>query len=328
MAEILLYGSIYSFTAEEIVSKLDSMMDEPEITLRISSGGGDVFAGYSILAKLQEYKGKLIVKVDGWAASMAAFMLLFSSDSESLDVSSIMFHRADMYVYTPEDQAWLDGVNATMRKKMEQKIPSELFATVTGKSYSEMFDPKTRIDITLTAKQAKKLGLIKRITTLDVAAAKQIESVYSSLAAHAPELPESIAALITAAPEPIKPSKPIQSIMNIAELRAAHPAIVAEVERTAAEIAVTAERDRVGAFMAFIDVDPTAVKAGIEAGKPLSQTEMASFARKAMTADALKTVEAATTTETPTAEVTPQATAEATAVSKFLAESNADRVSK
>lgn len=323
MAEILLYGSIYSFTAEDIVSQINNRMEDPEITLRISSGGGDVFAGYSILAKLQEYKGKLTVKVDGWAASMAAFMLLFAEDSESLDVSNFVFHRADMSVYTPEDQTWLNSVNAMMRLKMKAKVDANLFKTVTGYSYDEMFDPNKRIDVNITAKQAKQLGLIKRITTLNVSAAKQIESDFMRIAAHSDKLPESIKSVIDAdKPESFKP---INTIMTIAELKAAHPAIIAEIEKNAADAAVNAERDRVGAFMEFHDIDPVAVKAGIEAGKPISATEMAAFARKGIQAASVQAASDATQVDTTTEEITPEKKAEAEQLNKFLAEANADR---
>jgi ATP-dependent protease ClpP protease subunit len=319
MAEILLYGSIYSFTAEDIVSKLNDMDSEPEITLRISSGGGDVFAGYSILAKLQEYKGKLNVKVDGWAASMAAFMLLFASDSESLDVTNFTFHRADAYISTPEDQAWLDSVNKMLRSKMEQKIDAGLFQSVTGYSYDEMFDPAKRIDVNINATQAKQLGLIKRITTLSVSAAKQIQSDFIRIAAHSTKLPDSIQSVIDTK------VKPINTIMTIAELKAAHPAIIAEIEKNAADAAVNAERDRVGAFMEFHDIDPVAVKAGIEAGKPISATEMAAFARKGIQAASVQAASDATQVDTTTDEITPEKKAEAAKLDAFLAEANADR---
>ena len=42
------------------------------------------------------------------------------------------------------------------------------------------------------------------------------------------------------------------------------------------------ERDRAGAWAEFMDVDPAAVKAGIQSGDNLSATKMAEFSRKIM----------------------------------------------
>jgi hypothetical protein len=42
--------------------------------------------------------------------------------------------------------------------------------------------------------------------------------------------------------------------------------------------------------MAFSEIDPVAVKAGIESGKPMSATQMSAFSLKAIQANALATL--------------------------------------
>ena len=82
-AEILIYGSIGeswfgdSITAKQFseeLSKLDSSVNE--ITVRINSPGGDVFDGIAIYNRLKQHKAKIIVHVDGLAASIASIIAL------------------------------------------------------------------------------------------------------------------------------------------------------------------------------------------------------------------------------------------------------------
>ena len=280
MQEILLYGGINSFSAEEFIQKLNEF-DGEDITCRINCQGGDVFAGWGMIAKMRECSSNITVKVDGIAASMAAFMLLFADNVECLDASSFIFHRADGYISSPEDKAWLDSINANFRKKMEDKIPGALFKQVTGKSYNDMFNPETRIDCMITAKQAKQLGLVSKINKLSVSEAKMVKALADKYNFTA-ELPTQIAAVLEleSKVEPI--IEPIK-MKTIAEFKAAHPDLFAQVQQEA----IDAERDRVGSFLAFLEIDTVTAKAGIESGKPMTQTQMAQFNLKAMQANTL-----------------------------------------
>jgi ATP-dependent Clp protease protease subunit len=280
MQEILLYGGINSFSAEEFIQKLNEF-DGEDITCRINCQGGDVFSGWGMIAKMQEYSGNISVKVDGIAASMAAFMLLFADNVECLDASSFIFHRADGYVSTDEDKAYLNSINANFRKKMEEKIPNALFKQVTGKSYSDMFNPETRIDCMLTAKQAKELGLVSKINKLSVTEAKKVKALADKYK-FTSELPTEITAVLESEIKTLEPIK----MKTVAEFKAAHPELFAQVQLEAVE----AERDRVGSFMAFSEIDPVAVKEGIESGKAMSATQMSQFSLKAIQAKTLGTL--------------------------------------
>lgn len=83
-------------------------------------------------------------------------------------------------------------------------------------------------------------------------------------------------------------------IMNRAELQAKHPELFAEI----VGLGVAQERDRVGAWAVFADVDVKAVKEGITSGEPLSQTAMAEFSLKKLSAVKVAEVTAETTTDT------------------------------
>jgi hypothetical protein len=75
--------------------------------------------------------------------------------------------------------------------------------------------------------------------------------------------------------------------------------------------------------MAFSEIDPVAVKAGIESGKPMSQTQMSEFSLKAIQAKTLGTLP---NTPTPVAAAPETAATEKTEAEKkqaaFLAEAS------
>ena len=164
MKQILLYNPIFSFVAEEFINAINDAGDE-DITIRVNSPGGSVFAGWGMAAALSEKKN-VTVKVDGVAASMAFYLLLFADKVEALDVSMFMIHRADGNAESDEEKALLKSVNNTLKSKMSEKIDAQAFEDVTGTSIDDMFDAEERKDVWITAKQAKKIGLVSKINRL------------------------------------------------------------------------------------------------------------------------------------------------------------------
>lgn len=80
-SEILLYGQIAgesSWWGDEVTPRsfaedLESLNGK-DVTVRINSGGGDVFAAHAIHNQLIAYKGKVTVVIDGLAASAATII--------------------------------------------------------------------------------------------------------------------------------------------------------------------------------------------------------------------------------------------------------------
>ena len=94
-----MYGEIseYSWYEDDITPKefnkdLKAMGEVDEITVRINSGGGDVFAAVAIYTRLKEHKANIAVKIDGWCAS-AATIIAMAGDSIEISVGGIfMIH--------------------------------------------------------------------------------------------------------------------------------------------------------------------------------------------------------------------------------------------
>lgn len=271
--EILFYNyGIGADTAQVFIKELEEAKAD-DVTVRINSPGGNPFFGWGAIAKFKEHEGKKKIKVDGAAQSMAAYMILFGEDVEALDVSNILFHRASMNIYSDEDKRFLDSINANLRKKLEAKVDAAKWKEVTGVSIKDMFESENLIDVSLNAKQAKQLGIINKIVTLKPNELTALNEKFSGVAAKVDPDKEK------------ENQNPIK--MTKEELKSKHPDVYASIVKEGIE----AEQDRAGAWMAFVDIDPEAVKKGIDEGKSLSQKQMAEFSRKAMSAAALTDLE-------------------------------------
>lgn len=308
MAEILLYSSLYSSSVASLIKEMEAAKGE-DMTLRVNSPGGEVFQTYGLVAKYQEHPKRKVIKVDGIAASSAAFLCCYADEVECLDVSSFLFHRAAFWYednptyFTDDIKAALNEMNAQLRAAMESKMTAADFEKETGVSYDSLFSLDSRIDVSLNAKQAKKLGLVQTVTKITPAKRKDIEAMAMQFAANHVWIPEAEA---TEIPQPPTPKILKPNTMTIEKLKAEHP----DVYAAAVKEGVTAERDRVGSFLAFIDVDPETVAKGIKAGDNLTATAMAELSRKEFNKKASIKAEdenaPAVTTEQPTAPATPQ----------------------
>jgi ATP-dependent protease ClpP protease subunit len=269
--ELYLFAPIYDFVAEAVLSQIEDNMDN-DVTLRTLTPGGNLFAAYSIYAKLKEH-GNVHLKVDGAANSAGAFLPLYAKSSECLDVSRFVFHRADMFVENAEEQKFLDDVNKDLKRQMKMRIDADKWKEATGITIEQMFDPTTRKDFTLTGVQAKAVGLVTKVVKLT------------------PQMQKELVALndyykVAATTEEEENKNPKITTMTKEEFKAKHPEVYAAI----ATEAVTAERDRVGAWMAFSKADPEAVAKGIKEGKNLSQTEMAELSVKMLSGKTLDTI--------------------------------------
>jgi len=283
--ELYLYSPIYDFVAENLITKLEDNKTS-DVVIRMNTPGGSVFSGWGIIAKMKEHTGKIHLKVDGSVASMGSFILAYATSAEALDVSRIMIHRANGYVETPEDQKFLDDINADLRKKFALKIDEAKLKELKGIGFDEIFDSTKRIDVWLSAKEAKQIGLIDKVVKLNPVEMSAFNNAFEIAAIHNEETENS---------EKNKKITP----MNIEKLKAEHPEVYAAV----IALGIAQEKDRVGAWLAFNAIDPVAVKKGITDGKNITQTEMAEFTVTALGAKTLGEIEGKSTKAVKTEEV-------------------------
>lgn len=275
--ELYIYSSINSDSSLAFLQSMEENANE-DVVIRVNSPGGSVFAFWGMAAKMNESTGKKIIKVDGLAASAGAFFLLYGDEVEALDVSTLMLHRADAHISSPEDQARLDLINADLRAKLTAKIDDKKMKELKGVSIKDLFNPDSRIDLFLTAKEAKAIGLIDKITKVNPKEATAFTEKYFNVAAQFNT---------PAAPTPQTPKT-----MTLAEFKSANPGLYNEILELGITAGVEKEKDRVEAALVFNEIDPKGVKAAIESGKPLSAKQMAEFALKQMSPETLKKLSA------------------------------------
>lgn len=98
--EILLYGPIAGerswfgdeATPKQFAEDLESL-GGCDVTVRINSGGGDVFAAHAIHNLLRGYKGKVTVMIDGLAASAATVVAMAGDKIIMPDNALFMIHN-------------------------------------------------------------------------------------------------------------------------------------------------------------------------------------------------------------------------------------------
>ena len=96
-AEILLYGEIGSdfggVDATDFYNDVTAL-DAPEITFRINSYGGDVFAGNAIYNQIRRLDALTTTAVDGVAASIASVIAMAGDRVTMAPNSMLMIHNA------------------------------------------------------------------------------------------------------------------------------------------------------------------------------------------------------------------------------------------
>jgi ATP-dependent protease ClpP protease subunit len=322
--EILLYNDIYSYTASEFVSSLNDALDS-DIVVRIATDGGDPQYVFGMVAKFAEHPKNKQIKVDGKAYSGGSFFCLYSDNVEALNVSQFLFHRAaypdwfekEPKLFTDAIKEELVKVNANLRAAFEAKIDVEAFQKLKKVSVDDLFSMEKRIDVFLTAKEAKKIGLIDTIVDITPKKKAEIQSRMKMAAKHsAPASQTELDLDLT-----------IKKDMTLIEFKAAHPEIFAQ----AVTEGVNQERDRVGSWLPYMAADPTLVTASIKEGKTITATAMSELNVKMFAANSLAALAAANAGAVVTPEVELAAkgsdAAKAAEAEKKLAFRNEARVS-
>ncbi len=98
--EIFLYGMIgQSFfgdgiSADQFRRDLGKLSGVTTIDVRINSDGGDVFEGQAMYSLLTQHSAKIIVHIDGLAASAASFIAMAGDEIEISEAGFVMVHEA------------------------------------------------------------------------------------------------------------------------------------------------------------------------------------------------------------------------------------------
>ncbi|MFN8317150.1 MAG: ATP-dependent Clp protease proteolytic subunit [Chitinophagales bacterium] len=284
--EILLYGSIESYSSTAFIQQMEENADQ-DLSVRINSPGGVPEYGWGMIAKFLSHSGPKKITVDSQAHSMAAFFLCYVDDAEALDVSEFLIHRAAYPSWIENNPDYFDAaargnlerINTSLRKAFESKVDVALFESLKGVKVKDIFSLDDRLEVFLTAAEAKKIGLINRIVKITPEKKAEINSLMKAASK------ANLFEVEKTGETKIVESKIIEK-MTIEKLKAEHPELYAQIFG----LGVASERDRVEACMVFVDLDATAVKEAISSGKPLSEKQKAEFAMKAYNKTSLKNI--------------------------------------
>jgi len=143
VAELFIYGDIEDYkwldedvTAEEFARDLAGLGQVTEIVVRINSGGGSVFAATAIASLLTANDARILVKIDGIAAS-AATIIAMAGDEISIPVNAMMMiHDPLLRLYGAYNELKLEDVVKTLQEVKRALV--EGYRARTGLSEEEI----------------------------------------------------------------------------------------------------------------------------------------------------------------------------------------------
>lgn len=169
-----IYGQIDSTAIDEnivtpqlIRRQLNEMKDAESIVVNINSNGGDVFSGVAIYNMLKRHPAKMIVNIDGIAASIASVIAMAGDVIYMPSNAVIMVHNA---------WSTMQGDSKQLRKQADalEKINNVIYNSYLSRKLNIKRDELQYLmdnETFLTAEEAKEIGFIDKITASQKSAA-------------------------------------------------------------------------------------------------------------------------------------------------------------
>lgn len=170
--QIFLTEEINAETSAALMKQLmylEQENPEKEITLYISSPGGEVTSGLAVYDYIRLMKAPVKTVCIGTAASMGSILFLAGQQREMLEHTKIMIHDPSYAYGNMSGQKPLD-----MQKKVDdlmktRKILSDIIATRSKLTIEQVYE-KTQVDCFLNAQEALECGIATNIITAASAA--------------------------------------------------------------------------------------------------------------------------------------------------------------
>lgn len=173
-AEIYLYGDVGGggwfsdgVTAKQFADDIKAAGNVDTIQLHINSPGGDVFDGLAIYRVLVDNKAKVIVHIDGLAASIASVIAMAGEEIHMSESGFLMIHQAWAIAMGSADDM------RTMADILEKTSASlrDVYVARTGKTAAQI-DGWMDAETWFTAQEALSNGFITDISANMKVAAK------------------------------------------------------------------------------------------------------------------------------------------------------------
>lgn len=164
-AELLLYGEISGeswwgdeTTPQQFAEALNDL-DGRDLTIRINSGGGDVFAAQAIYNQLKTYKGKKTVRIDGLAASAATLVTCAGDTVIMPDNALFMIHNPACLLFDFYDVPALTKM-AERLETVKQTITNVYLKKTKGSLSEDEIKQMMDAETWMTADEASGYGFV------------------------------------------------------------------------------------------------------------------------------------------------------------------------
>lgn len=222
-----LFGGI---AARQIVDDLAALDGAPELAVRINSPGGDVFEGIAVYNALTRFPGKVVVHIDGIAASIASLVAMAGDRTLIAENAMVMIHRPWTVAMgdAPEmrrqaevlDRTWASMQTTYARRTGRRATTFEQHVESAGGEWwltaAEAVAEGLADSVEKPAKQAQVFGLA-RFKQVPARLAAAAQDAASALAPAAPHIAEIAPPRVVATPDPEAeaPSTPAPATPNV-----------------------------------------------------------------------------------------------------------------
>lgn len=145
-------------TSPSIVDEALEKANGEDVEVEINSGGGSVFAGSEIYTALKSYKGQVLIKIVGIAASAASVIAMAGDLILMSPTAQMMIHTTT--TYTSGDYREMEHT-AEVLKNTDNTI-ANAYRLKSGKTQDELLEMMSH-ETWMTAEKAKELNLIDEI---------------------------------------------------------------------------------------------------------------------------------------------------------------------
>lgn len=206
VAKIAIRGIIgeWGTTDRDLIAQVEALGEVEEITVVINSRGGEVDHAISIFNFLRAHSAKIIVRVEGMAASSASLIAMAGDEIIMPANTLMMIHNPWTFAAGNADQL---RATADMLDKFEGAL-REVYVARTGKSEDEikaMLKGEDGDGVFMTAKEAKEAGfcdVVEAVEKKDAAATAQ------AFAAQTLGIPVAVLAKLEASGDEPAPDSP------------------------------------------------------------------------------------------------------------------------
>lgn len=191
--EVLVYDQIgfWGITAEDFRREVQAI-EADTIHVRVDCPGGDVFAARAMKTALEQHPARIVVHVDGYAASAASYLILGGDEIEIAKGAFVMIHNAWTIMLGNKHDL---RDEAELLDKIDAAILAD-YVTRTGRSEAEFIDMMDK-ETWFEASEAVEIGLADRVYEKDGGANNRFDvSVFENVPAAliAPDWEETAAA--------------------------------------------------------------------------------------------------------------------------------------